>query len=86
MLLQVQEMEDGLGRLDRRCKQIIKGSCSYRDTVQGLSGNQMAFAECLDEFCGGTDEDSMLLGMACCFHPLQCAFFAVDTQNIPTSI
>ena len=61
-LRQVGEMEKTLERLEKRCKLIIKGSTSYKDTVQGLSGSQMHFADSLEEFCGGTDEESMLLG------------------------
>ena len=56
-------MEESLERLEKRCKNIIKGSCNYKDTVQGLSSSQMAFADSLEEFCGGTDEESMALGM-----------------------
>ena len=56
-------MEDGLERLERRCKHLIKGSRSYKDTVQILSANQMGFADSLEEFCGGTDEESLILGM-----------------------
>ena len=55
-------MEDSLERLEKRCKHIIRGSCQYKDTVQGLSGRQMNFADSLEDFCGGTDEESMLLG------------------------
>ena len=50
-------------QLEERCKGFIKGSRSYKDTVQGLCSNQMNFAESLEDFCGGTDEDSTLLGL-----------------------
>lgn len=55
-------MEASLDRLERRCKSLIKGSRSYKDTIQGLSTSQLSFADSLEEFCGGTDEESMILG------------------------
>ena len=47
---QVKDMGESLDRLEKRCKGIIKGSTSYKDTIQGLSTSQIGFCRCLGAF------------------------------------
>ena len=60
--LQVSGLDETLERLDNRCNRFIKGSKKYKEGINGLSQSQTSFADFLEEFCGGTDEESMLLG------------------------
>ena len=60
--VQVKEMDEQLDRLDRRAQKLVKGSHRYKEGVGSMSAHQVGFAEALEEFCGGTDEESLLLG------------------------
>jgi len=62
-LLQVSELDDTLDRLENRCNRFVKGSKKYKEGINVLSQSQTSFADFLEEFCGGTDEESMLLGV-----------------------
>ena len=55
-------MDEAMDRLDKRTQRLVKGSKVYKDGVGGMSQHQMDFAEALEGFCGGTDEESLLLG------------------------
>lgn len=49
----------------------MKGSKRYKEGINTLSQSQASFADFLEEFCGGTDEESMMLGnerQTCCLH------------------
>ena len=54
---QVSELDDTVDRLE-------KGSKLYKEGISALSNSQTQFADFLEEFCGGTDEESMMLGDA----------------------
>jgi len=41
----------------------VKGSKKYKEGINVLSQSQTSFADFLEEFCGGTDEESMMLGV-----------------------
>ncbi len=56
-------MDDTLERLENRCNRFIKGSKKYKEGINVLSQSQTSFADFLEEFCGGTDEESMMLGV-----------------------
>ena len=64
--LQVSELDETLERLDIRCNRFIKGSKKYKEGINVLSQSQTSFADFLEEFCGGTDEESMMLGNDLC--------------------
>lgn len=64
--LQVSELDETLERLDIRCNRFIKGSKKYKEGINVLSQSQTSFADFLEEFCGGTDEESMMLGNGHC--------------------
>ena len=51
-----------MDRLDKRTQRLVKGSKVYKDGVGSISQHQMDFAEALEGFCGGTDEESLQLG------------------------
>ena len=52
-----------MNRLDKRCQKVIKGSHKYKDGLATISQQQLGFADTLEDFCGGTDEESLMLGM-----------------------
>ncbi len=56
-------MDDTLDRLENRCNRFVKGSKKYKEGINVLSQSQTSFADFLEEFCGGTDEESMMLGV-----------------------
>ena len=56
-------MDDTLERLENRCNRFVKGSKKYKEGINVLSQSQTSFADFLEEFCGGTDEESMMLGV-----------------------
>ena len=58
-----------MDRLDRRCQKVIKGSHRYKDGLSNISQQQLSFADTMEDFCGGTDEESLMLGnrAAICF-------------------
>lgn len=58
----VSELDDTLERLENRCNRFVKGSKKYKEGINVLSQSQTSFADFLEEFCGGTDEESMMLG------------------------
>ncbi|KAA6429276.1 MAG: hypothetical protein FRX49_00672 [Trebouxia sp. A1-2] len=58
----VSELDDALERLENRCNRFVKGSKKYKEGINVLSQSQTSFADFLEEFCGGTDEESMMLG------------------------
>ncbi|DBB01590.1 TPA: hypothetical protein ACH3X1_000238 [Trebouxia sp. C0004] len=58
----VSELDDTLDRLENRCNRFVKGSKKYKEGISVLSQSQTSFADFLEEFCGGTDEESMMLG------------------------
>ena len=60
--LQLSELDESLERLDIRCNRFMKGSKRYKEGINTLSQSQNSFADFLEEFCGGTDEESMILG------------------------
>ena len=60
--LQVSELDDTMDRLESRCNRFVKGSKLYKEGISSLSTSQTQFADFLEEFCGGTDEESMMLG------------------------
>ena len=60
--MQVSDLEETLDRLENRCSRFVKGSKKYKEGVNTLSQSQLSFADFLEEFCGGTDEESMMLG------------------------
>ena len=60
--LQLSELDETLERLDIRCNRFMKGSKRYKEGINALSQSQNSFADFLEEFCGGTDEESMILG------------------------
>lgn len=60
--MQLTELDDMLERLDIRCNRFMKGSKRYKEGINTLSQSQTSFADFLEEFCGGTDEESMMLG------------------------
>ncbi|KAL3136510.1 hypothetical protein ABBQ38_005760 [Trebouxia sp. C0009 RCD-2024] len=55
-------LDETLERLDIRCNRFMKGSNRYKEGINTLSQSQASFADFLEEFCGGTDEESMMLG------------------------
>ena len=59
---QLSELDETLERLDVRCNRFMKGSKRYKEGINTLSESQNVFADFLEEFCGGTDEESMILG------------------------
>lgn len=59
---QVDELEGFVELLEKRTSRLTKGSKKYRDCLNQLGEQQLAFAECVQEFAGGTDEESLLLG------------------------
>lgn len=60
--LQLSELDESLERLDIRCNRFMKGAKRYKEGINTLSQSQHSFADFLEEFCGGTDEESMILG------------------------
>ncbi|KAK9807526.1 hypothetical protein WJX72_001570 [[Myrmecia] bisecta] len=58
----VSDLDEKADALNLRCQRLFKGSKKYKDGITTLAESQMTFAEHLEEFCGGTDEDSMILG------------------------
>ena len=60
---QVSDLEETLDRLESRCGRFVKGSKKYKEGVNTLSQSQLSFADFLEEFCGGPDEESMMLGV-----------------------
>ena len=52
-----------MDRLENRCNRFVKGSKKYKEGVKTMAQTQLSFADFLEEFCGGTDEESMILGM-----------------------
>ena len=60
--LQLSELDETLERLDIRCSRFLRGSKRYKEGINTLSQSQTSFADFLEEFCGGTDEESMMLG------------------------
>lgn len=71
--LQMSGLDETLERLDIRCNRFMKGSNRYKEGINTLSQSQASFADFLEEFCGGTDEESMMLGnerepAPCCLH------------------
>lgn len=60
--MQLSELDETLERLDIRCNRFMKGSKRYKEGINTLSQSQTSFADFLEEFCGGTDEESMMLG------------------------
>ena len=60
--LQVKELDEAVDRLDKRCSKVIKGSHKYKDGLATISQQQLGFADTLEDFCGGTDEESLMLG------------------------
>ena len=60
--LQLSGLDETLERLDIRCNRFMKGSNRYKEGINTLSQSQASFADFLEEFCGGTDEESMMLG------------------------
>jgi len=56
-------LDDTLDRLENRCNRFVKGSKKYKEGINVLSQSQTSFADFLEEFCGGTDEESMMLGV-----------------------
>lgn len=63
VFIQVSDLEETLERLESRCSRFVKGSRKYKEGVNSLAQAQMSFADFLEEFCGGGDEESMMLGM-----------------------
>eukprot|EP00891_Asterochloris_glomerata_P008374 jgi/Astpho2/8374/e_gw1.00122.15.1_t len=55
-------LEDEADSLNTRVLKLTKGSRKYRDGIAELTTSQQGFADFLEEFCGGTDEESMRLG------------------------
>ena len=51
-----------MDRLDKRTQRLVKGSHRYKDGVGAMSQQQVGFAEALEDFCRGTDEESLLHG------------------------
>ena len=62
LLLQLAGLEDEADSLNTRVLKLTKGSRKYRDGIAELTTSQQGFADFLEEFCGGTDEESMRLG------------------------
>ena len=62
IVLQVSELDETMDRLESRCNRFVKGSKFYKEGISSLSTSQTQFADFLEEFCGGTDEESMMLG------------------------
>ena len=60
--LQLSELDETLERLDVRCNRFMQGSKRYKEGINTLSQSQNSFADFLEDFCGGTDEESMILG------------------------
>lgn len=60
----VSELDETMDRLESRCNRFVKGSKLYKEGISSLSTSQTQFADFLEEFCGGTDEESMMLGGA----------------------
>lgn len=56
------DLEETLDRLENRCNRFVKGSKKYKEGVNTMAQAQLSFADFLEEFCGGTDEESMILG------------------------
>ncbi|GAB4819633.1 hypothetical protein N2152v2_006679 [Parachlorella kessleri] len=58
----VRELETNVEALRERAAKLIKGAKKYKDGLEDAYQSTLAFATCLEEFCGGTDEESGLLG------------------------
>jgi hypothetical protein len=61
---QVGEMEASAKRLKDRCAALLAGAKRYRDGISGMLDAQSAFAAALADFGGGSDEESLHLGVA----------------------
>jgi len=59
---QVDEMELGAKRLKERCQCLLNGASKYRNALTVMLEAQTTFAAALNEFGGGTDEESLHLG------------------------
>lgn len=77
-LPQVDELEGFVEQLEKRTSRLTKGSKKYRDCLNQLGEQQLAFAECVQEFAGGTDEESLLLGA-----PLPAFQWTTDENETP---
>jgi hypothetical protein len=62
LFLQAAELEVGTKKLKDRLAGLLAGAKKYRDGVSAMYDAQVAFAAALQEFGGGTDEDSLLMG------------------------
>lgn len=60
--MQAKEIESSADPLEKRCQKLVKGSKKYQEAIAQFTESQNAFADALEEFGGGTDEESMLLG------------------------
>lgn len=52
----------GARRVKERAQKLIKGAKKYSQGIEGAYAATQAFADSLEAFCEGTDEESMLLG------------------------
>ena len=77
--LQLSELDETLERLDIRCNRFMKGSKRYKEGINLLSQSQNSFADFLEEFCGGTDEESMILGDKLIL--MECMFAGMPSVN-----
>lgn len=56
------ELEQGLDRVKDRAQKLIKDAAKYCKSIEGQHAATLSFADSLETFCGGTDEESMLTG------------------------
>lgn len=56
------ELEQGLDRVKDRAQKLIKDAAKYCKSIEGQHTATLSFADSLETFCGGTDEESMLTG------------------------
>ena len=74
-----------MNRLDKRCQKVIKGSHKYKDGLATISQQQLGFADTLEDFCGGTDEESLMLGkLASLAASHACRACLLDTDWLDT--
>lgn len=60
--LQVDELEGSAKKLKDRVSALLAGAKKYRDGITSMLDAHTAFAAALNEFGGGSDEESLHLG------------------------
>ena len=60
--LQVDELEASAKRLRDRCSNLLNSAKKYRDALGTMLEAQQSFGSALQEFGGGTDDESLQIG------------------------